>query len=186
MKRIAVSSICALAFLMMLSGCASDFQRESVLDARAEDPQGLISGIPAQGEKVCLAAGSFHSTELDISVHRALRDRGYIVTFLKGYEEPNPPAAASLSPFRGLKCPRRATRPHPSRSTTAISLPAKPSAPSGAGIRGRRLRAGGMRLRRPLPMRFSRGPGATLTSSRGIWWISFFRNSIERQKRRFT
>lgn len=90
MKRIAVSSICALAFLMMLSGCASDFQRESVLDARAEDPQGLISGIPAQGEKVCLAAGSFHSTELDISVHRALRDRGYIVTFLKCYEEPNP------------------------------------------------------------------------------------------------
>lgn len=75
---------------MLLSGCASEFQRASVLDARAEDPQGLISGIPAEGERVCLAAGSYHSTELDISVHRALRDRGYNVTFLKGYEEPDP------------------------------------------------------------------------------------------------
>ena len=90
MKRIAVISICASELLALLTGCASEFQRESVLDARAEDPEGLISGIPAEGEKVCLAAGSFHSTELDISVHRALRDRGYIVTFLKGYEEPNP------------------------------------------------------------------------------------------------
>lgn len=90
MKRIAVIASCASALTMLLSGCASEFQRASVLDARAEDPQGLVSGIPAEGERVCLAAGSYHSTELDISVHRALRDRGYNVTFLKGYEEPNP------------------------------------------------------------------------------------------------
>lgn len=90
MKRIAVIASCASALVMSLSGCTAEFQRASVLDARAEDPQGLISGIPAEGEKVCLAAGSYHSTELDISVHRALRDRGYIVTFLKSYEEPDP------------------------------------------------------------------------------------------------
>lgn len=58
MKRIAVISICASALLALLTGCASEFQRESVLDARAEDPEGLISGILRKAKKYVLQQGA--------------------------------------------------------------------------------------------------------------------------------
>ena len=78
------------AALFMLGGCASDFYAPADLSARSKDPQGLISGLPAAGEAVCLTAASDHSPTIDIAVRRALRDRGYRAVMLAPDERPQP------------------------------------------------------------------------------------------------
>lgn len=80
------AALCALA----LAGCAADAGRPADLSARSSDPQGLISGLPASGEAVCLAATADRQPVLDLQVRRALADRGYRVLMLAPGEVPSP------------------------------------------------------------------------------------------------
>ena len=74
-RRAFAVGFCASIFL--LGGCTTNVQQPADLSARSHDPRGLISGLPAAGEAVCLTAASDHSPTIDIAVRQALRDRGY-------------------------------------------------------------------------------------------------------------
>ena len=81
-KGAAAAALLSLAAAALLTGCSGAEPRRAVLDARSQDAAGLTSGMPARGEKVCLASASGRSTGLEIAVRRALADRGYGTVFL--------------------------------------------------------------------------------------------------------
>lgn len=87
-KGAAAAALLSLAAAALLTGCSGAEPRRAVLDARSQDAAGLTSGMPARGEKVCLASASGRSTGLEIAVRRALADRGYGTVFLAPEEEP--------------------------------------------------------------------------------------------------
>ena len=58
-RRAFAVGFCASIFL--IGGCTTNVQQPSDLSARSHDPRGLISGLPAAGEAVCLTAASDHS-----------------------------------------------------------------------------------------------------------------------------
>ena len=70
-RRAFAVGFCASIFL--LGGCTTNVQQPADLSARSHDPRGLISGLPAAGEAVCLTAASDHSPTIDIAVRQALR-----------------------------------------------------------------------------------------------------------------
>lgn len=82
-------ALAAIAFTpLLLTGCATELQ-DAQLSARNHDPEGLVTGIPARGENVCLGAASGVSSDIDIAVRRSLTDRGYGTTFLSVGEQPS-------------------------------------------------------------------------------------------------
>lgn len=87
-RRAFAVGFCASIFL--LGGCTTNVQQPADLSARSHDPRGLISGLPAAGEAVCLTAASDHSPTIDIAVCQALRDRGYKAVMLSAQESPRP------------------------------------------------------------------------------------------------
>lgn len=87
-RRAFAVGFCASIFL--LGGCTTNVQQPADLSARSHDPRGLISGLPAAGEAVCLTAASDHSPTIDIAVRQALRDRGYKAVMLSAQESPRP------------------------------------------------------------------------------------------------
>ncbi len=85
-----LSAAAGMAVLLGLAGCANDpFDARKGLSARLSDPDGLVSGLPARGEEVCLITSGRHSQSLDVVLRSALVDRGYRVVMLKPGEEPN-------------------------------------------------------------------------------------------------
>ena len=64
-RRAFAVGFCASIFL--LGGCTTNVQQPAELSARSHDPRGLISGLPAAGEAVCLTAASDHSPTIDIA-----------------------------------------------------------------------------------------------------------------------
>lgn len=87
-RRAFAVGFCASIFL--LGGCTTNVQQPADLSACLHDPRGLISGLPAAGEAVCLTAASDHSPTIDIAVRQALRDRGYKAVMLSAQESPRP------------------------------------------------------------------------------------------------
>lgn len=73
----------------LLCGCAGGPVLDADLSARSEDPAGLVTGLPAQGETVCLAPGTENSSEYELALRRALHDHGYRAVFLQPAEEPD-------------------------------------------------------------------------------------------------
>lgn len=73
-----MAALCAALGAALLAGCAAEGQRSASLAARAADPAGLVSGLPAQGEAVCLVSVGEHPY-IDLAVRRAIADRGYRV-----------------------------------------------------------------------------------------------------------
>lgn len=86
------AALCMLGSMaaLLAAGCATEPAETADLAARSSDPRGLLTGLPAAGEKVCLSAASDHPSVLDISVRRALRDCGYDAVILPQGEEPKP------------------------------------------------------------------------------------------------
>lgn len=83
----------ALLFAVLVSallcGCAGGPVLDADLSARSKDPAGLVTGLPAQGETVCIASGAGNSSEFDLALRRALHDHGYRAVFLQPAEEPD-------------------------------------------------------------------------------------------------
>lgn len=88
-KHTLILPVTAAFAAALIAGCASQTE-PARLSARTADPDGMLSGLPARGETVCLAAASEERSSLELAVRRALADRGYRVSFLAPEEEPNP------------------------------------------------------------------------------------------------
>lgn len=88
------------ALVLILAGCTAAPQ-DPGLQARANDPAGLVSGIPARGENVCLAAAPGLSGDVAIAVRGALSDRGYETRFLLPGEQPSAKACRFLVTVSG-------------------------------------------------------------------------------------
>ena len=97
-RRAFAVGFCASIFL--LGGCTTNVQQPADLSARSHDPRGLISGLPAAGEAVCLTAASDHSPTIDIAVRQALRDRGYKAVMLSAQESPRPKQCRCFGTWR--------------------------------------------------------------------------------------
>ena len=69
-RRAFAVGFCASIFL--LGGCTTNVQQPADLSARSHDPRGLISGLPAAGEAVCLTAASDHSPTIDIAAAKTV------------------------------------------------------------------------------------------------------------------
>ncbi len=117
-RRLPAAAVAAglLAFAAaLLSGCASEGQPVGSLTAKASDPVGLVSGLPARGEAVCLVSVGEHPY-IDLAVRRAIADRGYRVRLTA----PGAPIDARACRFAVTVSAGRA--PNPSELPKKISL----------------------------------------------------------------
>lgn len=78
--------ILSLGLMSLLVGC-SDLTPVT-LNAKASDPQGLVSGLPAAGENICLQSAGMSDAYLDLVTRTALDDHGFNVIWLNHDMDP--------------------------------------------------------------------------------------------------